>query len=158
MSSFVSGAVRAGASGTPVRPFADDRTINIGTPSNTLAVVSQEETPKQDEYNCPICVESLDASFRLPGEKAHVVPECGHTIHEVCAVVLADANGTDSCTDISRLALLRYMVQSQSVLLPGGRTWECVAFVEHLCGSQMSKILRVVPSDQAGMTVSIYIH
>jgi hypothetical protein len=76
--------VRAGSSGAiAYRPNTDDRNFNVGSPSNPLTVVSQEETPKQDETNCPICVESLDASFRLPGEKAHIVPECGHTIHEV---------------------------------------------------------------------------
>lgn len=85
MSSFVSGmAVRAGSSGTPAyKTNADDRVHNVGSTSNPLAVISQQEMPRQDENTCPICVESLDASFRLPGEKAHVIPECGHTIHEV---------------------------------------------------------------------------
>lgn len=48
-----------------------------------LVVVSQEDTPGESENSCPVCVESLDASFRLPGEKAHVIPGCGHVLHEV---------------------------------------------------------------------------
>lgn len=36
-----------------------------------------------DEELCPICVESLSFTYRLPGEKPHVVPECGHALHEV---------------------------------------------------------------------------
>jgi hypothetical protein len=28
-------------------------------------------------------VESLSFTFRLPGEKPHIVPECGHALHEV---------------------------------------------------------------------------
>lgn len=36
-----------------------------------------------DEGECPVCLEPLSFSFRLPGEKPHVVPECGHALHEV---------------------------------------------------------------------------
>ena len=36
------------------------------------------------EEDCIICGESLSFSFRLPGEKPHIVPECGHALHEVC--------------------------------------------------------------------------
>jgi hypothetical protein len=36
-----------------------------------------------DEAECPVCLEPLSFSFRLPGEKPHVVPECGHALHEV---------------------------------------------------------------------------
>jgi hypothetical protein len=36
-----------------------------------------------DERECPVCLEPLSFSFRLQGEKAHIVPECGHALHEV---------------------------------------------------------------------------
>ncbi|KAH9976231.1 Pleckstrin homology domain-containing protein [Lactifluus volemus] len=41
-----------------------------------LPVVSRRE--------CPVCLEPLSFSFRLPGEKPHIVPECGHALHEAC--------------------------------------------------------------------------
>jgi hypothetical protein len=37
----------------------------------------------EDEAECPVCLEPLSFSFRLPGEKPHIVPECGHALHEV---------------------------------------------------------------------------
>ncbi|KAF5387313.1 hypothetical protein D9757_005775 [Collybiopsis confluens] len=37
-----------------------------------------------DEEDCPVCLEPLSFSFRLPGEKPHIVPECGHALHEAC--------------------------------------------------------------------------
>ena len=43
-----------------------------------------EEDDRDDEDNCPVCCESLSFTFRLPGEKPHIVPECGHSLHEVC--------------------------------------------------------------------------
>jgi hypothetical protein len=36
-----------------------------------------------EEAECPVCLEPLSFSFRLPGEKPHIVPECGHALHEV---------------------------------------------------------------------------
>lgn len=47
-----------------------------------LPVVSTHE-PLEDEAECPVCLEPLSFSFRLPGEKPHIVPECGHALHEV---------------------------------------------------------------------------
>ncbi|KAF7308751.1 hypothetical protein MKEN_01074200 [Mycena kentingensis (nom. inval.)] len=35
-----------------------------------------------DEPACPICLESLQ--LRIAGEKPHIVPECGHALHEAC--------------------------------------------------------------------------
>lgn len=52
-------------------------------PAHQVNLVSQADTGEDDE-TCPICVESLGFTFRLPGEKPHVVPECGHSLHEVC--------------------------------------------------------------------------
>lgn len=45
-------------------------------------VVSSHDT-LDDEQECPVCLEPLSFSFRLPGEKPHVVPECGHSLHQV---------------------------------------------------------------------------
>lgn len=50
-------------------------------PAHQVALVSAED--KNDDELCPVCVESLSFTFRLPGEKPHVVPECGHALHEV---------------------------------------------------------------------------
>lgn len=44
--------------------------------SNTVGI--------EDEEDCPVCLEPLSFSFRLPGEKPHIVPECGHALHEAC--------------------------------------------------------------------------
>ncbi|KAF8216509.1 Pleckstrin homology domain-containing protein [Mycena galopus ATCC 62051] len=48
-----------------------------------MPVVSNQENP-EDEEECPVCLEPLSFSFRLPGEKPHIVPECGHALHEAC--------------------------------------------------------------------------
>jgi len=47
-----------------------------------LPVVSSQDVV-EDEEDCPVCLEPLSFSFRLPGEKPHIVPECGHALHEV---------------------------------------------------------------------------
>ena len=48
-----------------------------------LPVVSSHDSSEEEE-ECPVCLEPLSFSFRLPGEKPHIVPECGHSLHEVC--------------------------------------------------------------------------
>ncbi|KAJ6518820.1 Pleckstrin homology domain-containing protein [Mycena sanguinolenta] len=48
-----------------------------------MPVVSNQDNP-EDEEECPVCLEPLSFSFRLPGEKPHIVPECGHALHEAC--------------------------------------------------------------------------
>lgn len=35
-----------------------------------------------DETDCPVCLEPL--SHRLAGEKSHVMPQCGHALHNAC--------------------------------------------------------------------------
>ena len=47
-----------------------------------LPVVSSHDSSEEGE-ECPVCLEPLSFSFRLPGEKPHIVPECGHALHEV---------------------------------------------------------------------------
>jgi hypothetical protein len=53
-----------------------------------LPVVSSHDSSEEEE-ECPVCLEPLSFSFRLPGEKPHIVPECGHALHEVCAFHLS---------------------------------------------------------------------
>ena len=63
--------------------------------STTIQPYSMVSTPHQynsahdmdDEGECPVCLEPLSFSFRLPGEKPHIVPECGHALHEVCHLI-----------------------------------------------------------------------
>jgi hypothetical protein len=52
-----------------------------------LPVVSSHDAT-EDEEDCPVCLEPLSFSFRLPGEKPHIVPECGHALHEVSGFCL----------------------------------------------------------------------
>ncbi|KAG2011876.1 von Willebrand RING finger domain-containing protein [Coprinopsis cinerea AmutBmut pab1-1] len=47
-----------------------------------IPVVSNHGRDEDEE--CPVCLEPLSFSFRLPGEKPHIVPECGHALHEAC--------------------------------------------------------------------------
>lgn len=53
-----------------------------------------------DDGECPVCLEPLSFSFRLPGEKPHIVPECGHALHEVCPtrIYLLCSHGSSSIT------------------------------------------------------------
>ncbi|GMK55813.1 hypothetical protein CspeluHIS016_0208690 [Cutaneotrichosporon spelunceum] len=53
-------------------------------PIHQVALVSAED--EQDDAICPLCTESLSFSYRLPGEKPHIVPECGHALHNDCFV------------------------------------------------------------------------
>ncbi|KAF8809493.1 hypothetical protein BYT27DRAFT_7254619 [Phlegmacium glaucopus] len=48
-----------------------------------LPVVTNHSAVEDDD-ECPVCLEPLSFSFRLPGEKPHIVPECGHALHEAC--------------------------------------------------------------------------
>lgn len=48
-----------------------------------IPVVSSHSVLDDDD-ECPVCLEPLSFSFRLPGEKPHIVPECGHALHEAC--------------------------------------------------------------------------
>ncbi|GJJ11148.1 hypothetical protein Clacol_005379 [Clathrus columnatus] len=51
---------------------------------------------------CPVCLEPLSFSFRLPGEKPHVVPECGHSLHEACFVAVYAPSGTRNSAQVPR--------------------------------------------------------
>ena len=52
-----------------------------------LPVVTNHSVVDDDD-ECPVCLEPLSFSFRLPGEKPHIVPECGHALHEVRLTVI----------------------------------------------------------------------
>ncbi len=51
--------------------------------SDAAPVISGSSN-QEDEERCVICLESLSFSFRLPGEKPQIVPECGHALHDAC--------------------------------------------------------------------------
>jgi hypothetical protein len=53
-------------------------------PALLPVVANHDSVP--DEEDCPVCLESLTFSFRLPGERPPIVPECGHALHEVHVV------------------------------------------------------------------------
>jgi hypothetical protein len=63
--------------------FSDNGPLPLSYPAMVppLPVVSNKEV--HEEEDCPVCLEPLSFSFRLPGEKPHIVPECGHALHEV---------------------------------------------------------------------------
>jgi hypothetical protein len=65
----------ASTSSSDNHPYAQPRMAPIPGVSAHGAVDDDEE--------CPVCLEPLSFSFRLPGEKPHIVPECGHALHEV---------------------------------------------------------------------------
>ena len=73
-----------------LRPPSSASAASSAAPSRSHPY-SMVSTPHQhnsahdmdDEGECPVCLEPLSFSFRLPGEKPHIVPECGHALHEV---------------------------------------------------------------------------
>lgn len=73
-----------------------------------LPVVSSHDS-SEDEEDCPVCLEPLSFSFRLPGEKPHIVPECGHALHEVCvfppSIALPSLSSLLCSRDSSRASL-----------------------------------------------------
>lgn len=64
------------SSSTKQHPYSNQR-------EDVQAIVSSGNS-SEDEGACPVCLESLSFSFKLPGEKPHIVPECGHALHEAC--------------------------------------------------------------------------
>lgn len=92
--------------------------------ASTTHPYSMVSTPHQynsahdmdDEGECPVCLEPLSFSFRLPGEKPHIVPECGHALHEVYNPIYPHSNSLELTRTPSRpasppsMALLPYPV------------------------------------------------
>ncbi|KAG9041337.1 hypothetical protein FS837_012403 [Tulasnella sp. UAMH 9824] len=74
-SSYGAAGGSASGSGSHHHPYASN-------PSSAPPVIAHDVTDSDE--TCPVCLESLAFSFRLPGEKPHVVPECGHALHEAC--------------------------------------------------------------------------
>ncbi|KAG5638355.1 hypothetical protein H0H81_000489 [Sphagnurus paluster] len=66
-----------------------------------IPVVSARD-PVEDEAECPVCLEPLSFSFRLPGEKPHIVPECGHALHEACFTAVYGPPPNQSRTNAPR--------------------------------------------------------
>lgn len=71
--------------------------------SPPVPVVSNQDADAEDD--CPVCLEPLSFSFRLPGEKPHIVPECGHALHEVRKI-------TPSCV-VTQLIIILGMLLSR---------------------------------------------
>lgn len=82
------------------------------SPMAPLPVVSAH-SPPDDGNECPVCLEPLSFSFRLPGEKPHIVPECGHALHEVLFFLLSFILVT-FLSLLSRLGLLYSRLWSSS--------------------------------------------
>ena len=72
--------------------------------------VVKNHSAVEDDDECPVCLEPLSFSFRLPGEKPHIVPECGHALHEVCQ---SYPDLFHSHISLLRLALPLFMVHLQ---------------------------------------------
>ena len=72
-------ATTSNTSSTDSHPIIHPYAAMVSAP---LPVVSTHEGI-DDEEECPVCLEPLSFSFRLPGEKPHIVPDCGHALHEV---------------------------------------------------------------------------
>ncbi|KLT46499.1 hypothetical protein CC85DRAFT_238908 [Cutaneotrichosporon oleaginosum] len=64
--------------------YDDFKAHTTPAPAHQVALVSTED--EQDDAICPLCTESLSFSYRLPGEKPHIIPECGHALHNDCFV------------------------------------------------------------------------
>lgn len=65
-------------------------------PSPVPVVSSPDQLEDEDE--CPVCLEPLSFSFRLPGEKPHIVPECGHSLHEASLPAFDYCAGVDAAS------------------------------------------------------------
>jgi hypothetical protein len=68
---------------TNTQPFNSyKRSSALPHPYSSAAVAMNQsmirDAERDEEQNCPVCLEPL--SFRLPGEKPHVVPQCGHRL------------------------------------------------------------------------------
>jgi hypothetical protein len=72
--------------------------------------VVKNHSAVEDDDECPVCLEPLSFSFRLPGEKPHIVPECGHALHEVSPFYPEQFS-------LSHLSLLRPVLPLFMVLL-----------------------------------------
>lgn len=74
---------------TPTLPTPDLSTHPFAVMAHAPLPVVSSHDATEDEEDCPVCLEPLSFSFRLPGEKPHIVPECGHALHEVSGICLS---------------------------------------------------------------------
>lgn len=74
---------------TPTLPTPDLSTHPFAVMAHAPLPVVSSHDATEDEEDCPVCLEPLSFSFRLPGEKPHIVPECGHALHEVSGSFLS---------------------------------------------------------------------
>lgn len=75
-----------------IEPTAHPPRLPAASRSSSLSMRSEPSSvpspgPVHNESNnmsadCPVCLEPL--SYRLAGEKPHVVPNCGHALHNAC--------------------------------------------------------------------------
>jgi hypothetical protein len=54
----------------------------------------------EDDETCPVCLEPL--SFRLPGEKPHIVPQCGHRLRTHGSLFSSTSRQEKSLTSLCR--------------------------------------------------------
>lgn len=74
----------SGSTEAPYHPYAAAslrKASQPNLPSHKSRSASHTREQEED-VNCPVCLESL--SIRLQGEKPHVVPLCGHKLHNEC--------------------------------------------------------------------------
>lgn len=122
--SAYSASSNSSAENHPTHPYS-----TMHTPP--VPVVSNRETV-EDEDECPVCLEPLSFSFRLPGEKPHIVPECGHALHEVRVIF---SNYLSLPLTIPRHASPPYMAHLQAKAAPlyqGKLISASVAYVDGL--------------------------
>jgi hypothetical protein len=83
-------AYQSGSSGGSKDRLGDKGSLHSGHSGGKsgYAESTMSALDLDDDGECPVCLEPLSFSFKLPGEKPHVVPECGHALHEVSLGVL----------------------------------------------------------------------
>jgi len=97
----------SGSTEAPYHPYAAASTRKASQPnlpSHTSRSASQTRE-KEEDVTCPVCLESL--SIRLQGEKPHVVPLCGHKLHNECFetaynITVREALGDDRMEGVRR--------------------------------------------------------
>ena len=110
--------------------YSHSFSLNIDAAQNMPIASSRDVT--EEEAECPVCLEPLSFSFRLPGEKPHIVPECGHALHEVPSSRSHFLRAKYSHLISPRHASLRYMAPRPVLPKPewsGNPTSECVGCV-----------------------------
>lgn len=82
-----------------------------------MPIISSRDPP-DEEAECPVCLEPLSFSFRLPGEKPHIVPECSHALHEVFHVSPHFKSSFTNCSSLPHTPSNRHVSPPFMVLPP----------------------------------------